>query len=196
MKTTLATLALALPLLSLACSAAPPSGPSGGEGEGSATLTADKAVVDAPRAGNGTAAIAVPAACAEDGRYYVTDATVVDHANEGRTWQRYVSPNLFTQAEASAYCASLKMGWLTAWRLPTVVELNSLKLNSSGLKGTPRSCSPAIDQAAFPATPAADFWTSTVRVAGDAMFVGFDDGRDHPSTLETQMNVRCVTDPS
>ena len=139
----------------------------------------------------------VSPACTEPGRYFADDGvTVVDHANDARVWQRYVSETLFTQPEGVAYCAQISLGRRTAWRLPTAIELNTLKLKPPGIKGDRRSCAPSIDQSAFPDTPKGAFWTSTLRSeTGDAISVGFDDGRGHPATLDTPMYVRCVSDP-
>lgn len=162
----------------------------------SAPASADDAQPPAQTAQAPPAVAARPTCSDAEGRYKVIDEFVVDHANGARVWQRFVPEPLFTRDEAAAYCARVTLGRHTVWRLPTAQELMSIELHPAGLIGGPSTCVPAIDQTAFPDTPAADFWTSTVRAAGDAMFVGFDDGRDHFSTLETELNVRCVTDPS
>ena len=92
------------------------------------------------------------------------------------------------------YCETISLGLHRVWRLPTVTELNSIKLHAAGIKGGERACYPAIDQRAFPDTATGPFWTSTVRSEGEALYVGFDDGCDHSALIETPMNVRCVTD--
>lgn len=184
-----------LPLLAFACtapSAAPQSAADGtetGDPEGST-------IVDRGTVGDGDDDAGAPVpVCSEEGRYTAMDMFVVDRKNEAQVWERWVSKKLYTHDEAVAYCASLKLGRQTVWRLPTVQELNTLKLHPAGIGGGTNSCFPAIDQTAFPQTPTGEFWTSTLRPAGDAMYVGFDDGRNHASTIDTPMNVRCVTDP-
>ena len=136
------------------------------------------------------------AVCEEPGRYDVRADVVVDTANGGRLWQRAVDPALRSQPEALAYCESLVLGGERGWRLPIVQELQTLRLKPSGLEGGPQYCMPSIDQTAFPSTPAAEFWSATVRAAGDGLFTEFDDGRTHPSDLATPMYVRCVHDAS
>ena len=138
----------------------------------------------------------VLAVCEEPGRYDVRADVVVDTANGGRLWQRAVDPALRSQPEAIAYCESLVLGGERGWRLPIVQELQTLRLKPSGLEGGPQYCMPSIDQTAFPSTPAAEFWSATVRAAGDGLFTEFDDGRTHPSDLATPMYVRCVHDAS
>jgi hypothetical protein len=133
--------------------------------------------------------------CEEPGRFVVRGGAVLDQANDaGRIeWQRFVSPDSYTQPEATAYCASLCLDG-GGWRLPTVTELASLVLHPIGLGASHEpTCEPSIDQVAFPSTPPDDFWTSTTRPGLDeAMYTGFDDGRSHPAALDTPMSVRCV----
>ena len=143
-----------------------------------------------------TPSVEVAAVCEEPGRYDVRADVVVDTANGGRLWQRAADPALRSQPEAIAYCDSLVLGGEAGWRLPIVQELQTLRLKPSGLEGGPQYCMPSIDQTAFPSTPAAEFWSATVRDAGDGLYTEFDDGRTHPSDLATPMYVRCVHDAS
>ncbi len=131
--------------------------------------------------------------CVEPGRYVVNGEIVRDSANAGRLWQRAVDGTLRTQPASVAYCASIELGGRTGWRVPTVQELATLKLRPEGLAGKD-SCYPSIDHAAFPDTPSAEFWTSTVRDSGDGLETGFDDGRTHPAPLDSAFHVRCVHD--
>jgi len=143
-----------------------------------------------------SALAAPPEPCVEPGRYVITDDVVVDLQNDGRLWQRAVDPAQRTQPDALAYCESLDLGGRSGWRLPAVQELQSIRLRPSGLSGGPQYCMPSIDQVAFPDTPAAEFWSATLRHGEneDGLYTEFDDGRTHPSPLDTPMFVRCVRD--
>lgn len=132
--------------------------------------------------------------CVEAGRYRVLPEVVIDLHNEGRTWQRRASERL-PHAEAQRYCAGLVLGGMRGFRLPTPDELNSIRYKPGGLFGGHRHyCVPSIDQAAFPETPAAEFWTSRISPDGTAWYVGFDDGRSHRDDASDPLWVRCVRD--
>jgi hypothetical protein len=170
--------AIAFPLVALACSsatAAPGELTSGSISD--AVSTQDAGVF-----------------CEEPGRFVVRGDVVLDTASDGSLldWQRDVSPSAYSQPEAVAYCDSLRLDG-TGWHLPTVDELASLVLHPIGLgASTTGTCVPSIDQVAFPATPADDFWTSTSSQVGQAMYTGFYDGRSHLASFDTPMSVRCV----
>ena len=184
-----------LPLLAAACggSAVVPSDTQ------SSAETAQAHVADPAESSPAAPTIAARPVCVDtEGRYKVIEDFVIDHANGARVWQRYVPEPLFTQAEAAAYCARVTLGRQTIWRLPSAAELVSIQLNPAGLKAGPQTCDPAIDQVAFPGTPATPFWSSTTRISNDSVegiSVAFDDGRSHPTSPDTKLNVRCVTDP-
>jgi hypothetical protein len=128
----------------------------------------------------------------EVGRYEVTAEVVLDRQHEGRYWQRRVSERL-PQREAARYCEQLSVGGFGGFRLPTPEELRSLRYKPGGLFGGHRHyCVPSIDQAAFPETPAAEFWTSRVAPDGTGWYVGFDDGRSHRDAVTDPLWVRCV----
>ncbi len=73
-----------------------------------------------------------------------------------------------------------------AWRLPNVKELSSIADKSRS--------NPAIDTAAFPATPASWFWSSSpyVGFAGSAWYVNFNDGYVGGSYRDYAFYVRLV----
>lgn len=122
--------------------------------------------------------------------YLVTEGYVVDTSARGRLWQRRPSAAKMTLAQAATYCAKLYLGRVFDWRLPTVEELSSILYKAGGLHaGSAEACSPAIDQAAFPDTPAEFFWTS------EQAYVNFFDGRSHRVPIDETMYVRCVHDP-
>jgi hypothetical protein len=134
--------------------------------------------------------------CVEPGRYRVTAELVVDTHHDGRQWQRRATMKL-PHAEAQRYCADLEIEGQRGFRLPAPEELGSLRYKAGGLFGGGRSrhyCVPSIDQAAFPETPAAEFWTSRVMPDGTAYYLGFDDGRMHKDVVTDALWVRCVRD--
>jgi hypothetical protein len=100
-----------------------------------------------------------------------------------------------TWVEAKAYCASLALGGLSGWRLPTVRELRSLVDYTVAHPGS------TINKTAFPNTPTESFWTSSQYAgsSGNAWYVSFADGSsDHFGNVvgyndEGDNNrVRCV----
>ena len=135
--------------------------------------------------------------CVEHGRYRTTHELVVDTRNDGRVWQRRVTARL-PHAEARQYCQELVIEGEGGFRLPAPQELGSLRYKAGGLFGGGRSrhyCIPSIDQAAFPETPPAEFWTSRVMADGTAWYMGFDDGRMHRDVVDDALWVRCVRGP-
>jgi Protein of unknown function (DUF1566) len=132
--------------------------------------------------------------CVDLGRYEVRGATVSDSANGRRLWQRFVSPVIRTQPDAKEYCDNISEDGRQGWRLPSVSELSSIRYNPGLVAAGPSTCSPSIDQTAFPDTPASRFWTSTIRPLGDGYYTSFADGRSHGSPLDEPMFVRCVHD--
>jgi hypothetical protein len=134
--------------------------------------------------------------CVDSDRYRVTPEVVEDTGSGDRLWQRRVSVRR-TQPEASRYCADLTLDGLRGWRLPSPVELSSIRYQPGGLFGGGSSrhyCIPCVDQAAFPDTPADPFWTSRSGPDDTAWYVGFDDGRMHRDARTDELWVRCVHD--
>ena len=87
---------------------------------------------------------------------------------------------------ALAYCEGLDWGGHTDWRLPDVNELASLVDDSRS--------SPAIDPAAFPATPSSYFWSSSSYAASssDAWGVSFNYGYVYSVGKTSTYYARCV----
>lgn len=171
-------LAVAVVLVSLGAPA-----PAGGEG------AADREAASCAAAG-------CDPLCVEPGRYRPTEEVVVDTRAGGRVWQRRVSERL-PHPEAARYCAGLVLEGRRGFRLPSPEELSGLRYKPGGLFGGGSSrhyCVPSIDQAAFPETPAAEFWTARVMADGTAWYVGFDDGRSHRDVQSDPLWVRCVRD--
>jgi hypothetical protein len=135
--------------------------------------------------------------CVDAGRYRVTAEVVDDRRSSHRLWQRRVSARL-SHPDAVGYCGALSLDGLHGWRLPAPDELGSIRYKPGGLFGGGKArhfCIPSIDQAAFPETPAALFWTSRTNADDTAWYVGFDDGRSHRDVRSDELWVRCVHDP-
>jgi hypothetical protein len=134
--------------------------------------------------------------CVDTGRYCVTDG-IVEDTTDHRLWQRRVSVRL-PWDDAVRYCASLTIEGVGGFRLPSPDELRAIRYKPGGLFAEVHShhyCVPSIDQAAFPETPAAEFWTSRSMPDDTAWYVGFDDGRSHRDTRTDPLWVRCTRDP-
>ncbi len=102
------------------------------------------------------------------------------------TWQRdSKTAGIKNRSEAHDFCAGLKLGG-KRWRLPTVMELWSLVD-----LGHPE---PTIDPAAFPDTPAENFWTSSRYLDSPtlAWSIGFEGGAKHGHRADLALRVRCV----
>jgi Protein of unknown function (DUF1566) len=92
-----------------------------------------------------------------------------------------------TQPRALAACESLDFAGFTDWRLPTLIELESI---------VNYAASPAIDSAFFPSTPdlSAGFWSSSPDVAStnvwDIFFFYGNAGTNSPTLIANYY--RCV----
>ncbi|MBI5548961.1 MAG: DUF1566 domain-containing protein [Deltaproteobacteria bacterium] len=117
---------------------------------------------------------------------YQISGGVVTDAVTGLQWQRSISTEEYLWEDAKSYCAG---SWLDGggWRLPTVVELQSIVDFGR--------YDPAIDPMAFPNTPPDSFWTSSVLVGhfNDAWVVYFAYGTvAYDNGLLDDNWVRCV----
>jgi hypothetical protein len=131
-----------------------------------------------------------------DSQYTISaDDTTVSDAVTGLTWQENVSSSpcpstvsgLCSWAQAVSYCQDLSLGsFATGWRLPTVIELQSIVDYAAS--------SPAIDAHAFPGTPGIPFWTATPveSVPGDYIAIAFDTGSGSWQGPLALHAVRCV----
>lgn len=118
--------------------------------------------------------------CYPKQRFVVSKAEVTDTLTN-LVWQQEVSTTRMTWVVAKTYCPP-------GFRLPTVRELSSL------VNLAVESPGPTVDQAAFPNTPEASFWTSTPSAASssDAWAVHFNFGGSSPIAASTALFVRCV----
>ena len=113
------------------------------------------------------------------------DGTVTDNVTR-LMWQQAAPVTAHAWAAASSYCADLSLAAHSDWRLPSLVELTSIAdLGQSN---------PAIDVTYFPATAAAEFWSSSVWGASPttASGVNFATGGTRQQPLTAAHNVRCV----
>ncbi len=110
------------------------------------------------------------------------DGTVTDDVT-GLMWQQVVTSMSATAADASVYCASLRLAGYTTWRTPSLIELISI-VNYDAI-------SPAINGTAFPSAPSDAFISSTPFGTGSAQYLGVDFGTGRTSA-GTNGSVRCV----
>ena len=116
--------------------------------------------------------------------YLSTDELIVDR-NTGYSWERAVSTNAVPLSQVK--CPP------NGTRVPTVKELATLLDNEPrkvlvGLEAKDLH----IDQNAFPRTPPALFWTSSVTPAGEVFVVDFSTGVVMPVPKNSSAYVRCL----
>ncbi len=115
---------------------------------------------------------------------------IVSDAVTKLIWERNVAAVLISSTAATAHCAGLGPGW----RVPTKIELVSL-LDFARLT----SSAPYIGEAAFPSTPAGQYWTtSRVRApigASGYWSVDFAAGEVSAKGSSNARYARCVRSP-
>jgi hypothetical protein len=132
--------------------------------------------------------------------YHVDGDTVLDNQTHLR-WQA-TSPTLasggvgkgFSQASAAAYCAALQIGSLSAWRLPSITELQTL------FRPNPRAHETSLDPVAFAVDAASaqrSYWSSTAYAgASSVAFAWVATLEASPyiwqTDIESGFRVRCV----
>jgi hypothetical protein len=119
----------------------------------------------------------------------LNDGTVRDEVT-CLVWQREVSDGTYSWEEATDYCTGLPLAG-GGWRVPSRIELVSLVDFTKAAPG------PTIDEVAFPATPPAEFWSSSLvaeSIAGTsfAWYVYFSSGCTAEYELFIKSHVRCV----
>lgn len=117
-------------------------------------------------------------------RYQIDNGVVLD-VETGLSWQQSVDGGLYDWSGANAYCLGLQLNG-GGWRLPTVYELQTIVDEAV--------VAPAIDLAAFPATPTAAFWsgTSDANSSDSAWRVHFTSGHVQVTMSNDTLRVRCV----
>lgn len=123
------------------------------------------------------------------GRYVISDQTVYDTKTK-LNWQRIVPADSFTQADAKAYCRALSATIPDLpWRLPTLREMLTIIDYSA-------TTAPLVDTDAFPGTPSAAFWSSTLAAGAASMgyitYTNFAAGATL-ADITTLNSVRCVS---
>jgi hypothetical protein len=121
------------------------------------------------------------------------DGTVTDNIT-GLVWQQAVATTTndagasssYAWSDAAAYCATLTLSGHNDWRMPSLIELESIVDYGQ----TP----PSINGTFFPSTPASLFWSSFL-VTGStsiARGISFYQGRMYDYDITSARNVRCV----
>ncbi len=87
------------------------------------------------------------------------DTAVVSHRSTRLMWQKEDDNVERSWGSALSYCQNLNIGGYEDWRLPNVVELQSIK---------DYSIDSLLDQTYFPNTNSSYYWTSTYRKSGGA----------------------------
>jgi hypothetical protein len=119
--------------------------------------------------------------------YDLGDPDVVVDRVTGLSWQRVADPASYNHYQASDYCSALKLSGHRDWRLPSWMELTSIADTSQA--------DPAVDQVAFPSTPAATFWSSQTDVTNTGLgwYVSFKNGGAYGGDDVVRLaRVRCV----
>ncbi|MBH1988775.1 MAG: DUF1566 domain-containing protein [Myxococcaceae bacterium] len=88
-------------------------------------------------------------------RYIEPKPGIVKDTFTGLQWEQESDIGEVTWTDASAHCSNLFKSGFGDWRLPTLIELQSLVDYTLDWRG------PSIDEAFFPDTPKSYFWTST-----------------------------------
>jgi hypothetical protein len=124
--------------------------------------------------------------CFAAGARFKVDAGLVTDASTGLVWQQTVPMTALTWAAAKASCDALGAGF----RLPGLKELQSIVDYGTAYPGP----GPAIDAAAFPATPIGGYWTSSSVSGSTSTFwiVRFDNGDTASSSIVAATDVRYV----
>ena len=118
-------------------------------------------------------------------RYQVgTDGlhTTVTDVKTLLTWQADPAPTQLNWGDGYTYCQGLGPGW----RLPTVVELETL-IDETQITS-------AVDPSTFPDAPDDFYWTSSFfdSDSGNAWFVSIGAGNTYWNPTDTLWHVRCV----
>ncbi|MFZ5440651.1 MAG: DUF1566 domain-containing protein [Myxococcota bacterium] len=129
----------------------------------------------------------MPAVSPQNTNYAVSNGVVTDLLT-GLEWEQVASPTQVTQALAAATCATLSLQG-SGWRLPTLIELESLVDYTVA--------NPSINTTVFPGTAGQYYWTSTRRFGATATFwiVYFfwgSSGVLSTASPTTTAQVRCV----
>ncbi len=118
---------------------------------------------------------------------WVFGGDIAVHERTGLSWQdnRFAEEEKFTYAEAEKFCAQLKIGGHSDWRIPTIFELQSIV--------DYKKYDPAILDG-FSSVETDTYWTST-QYMGDSdevWGINFKDGSTDANGKGYDRRVRCV----
>ena len=118
--------------------------------------------------------------------YTIMASTVIDKIT-GLEWQRIDDNTIRNWNAALDYCANLSLDGRTDWRLPDIIELQSIV--DYGQTSTP-----IIDGVAFPGTNSSGYWSASSRASssGSAWVVNFGGGNVSSNIKSNFFYVRCV----
>jgi hypothetical protein len=130
---------------------------------------------------NGTYSYINPMSYSDNG-----DGTITDKVT-GLMWQKQDNATMYTWASAKTYCSGLSLGGQADWRLPARLELMMIVDY-----GVPSGS--LINLTYFPATPPADYWSSTTYAVNtaEAWYFYFGDGRAYSNDKSHANYARCV----
>lgn len=121
----------------------------------------------------------------QTGRYAIGNGTVLDTLT-GITWQQNASATTMNFTDAQVYCASQTTGGQTGWRVPNIVELNTLYNYVGNLR---------IDNSLFLGPTMESYWSGSSQigsVGGKYWDLQLSIGFNWADTNVTLDRVRCV----
>lgn len=127
----------------------------------------------------------------DNGMSYSTSAdntTITDNVTH-LVWQKDADDITRTWADANSYCSGLTLGGLTGWRLPELVELQSIM----DLSVDTSNGAPAVNPL-FTGTKADVYWTSTPDAdsTANAWILNFSTTEDDVADKATPHYTLCV----
>lgn len=118
--------------------------------------------------------------------YTLTANTTIDNTT-GLEWQREDDNTTRSWNDALNYCAGLNLDGKTDWRLPDILELQSIVDYG-------QVTDPIIDSVAFPNTDSLGYWSASSRanISIFAWGVFFSNGGFNNQSKALFLHVRCV----
>jgi hypothetical protein len=98
-----------------------------------------------------------------DASTFLGDSLIALDPVTGLYWQRQGPPTLLSIQQALRYCEDLELGEFDDWRVPTLVELESIVDHAKAY--------PAIDLERFPETDSSTYWTTSGQVGPDGGYL-------------------------
>jgi len=111
--------------------------------------------------------------------------------NTGLVWEQAPEAiRVFDPFDALSYCVNKNVGGTAGWRLPSVVELNSVR--------DPTLAAPFVPASVFTGVQSTFYWSSSVHTNGFGTFewtVGFDNGNVVNGAFAHGGHAWCVRGP-